>query len=355
MLEDKLLNKIVERQNNKALRQLTVSTTKIDFCSNDYLGFSLEQWSSTENSSSTGSRLISGNSKLHIETERKIAEFHNVESALLFNSGYTANLGLLSSVPQKDDTILYDQLCHASIRDGIKLGNARNFSFRHNDTNHLQEKIKQSTGTIYIVVESVYSMDGDFSPLEEIEKICQEYNAKLIIDEAHALGVFGENGHGLAKNINCFARVYTYGKAMGSHGAAIVGSKMLIDYLINFSRPFIYTTALSPHSVKRIEWAYNKLESSTNREKLHKNIALFKENCKHPNLIESDSAIQCIVIGGNANTKQFAENLQLNNFDIRPILHPTVGKGLERIRICLHSFNTEEDIKLLCELINKTA
>ena len=355
MLEDRLLNKIVERQNNKALRQLIVSTTKVDFCSNDYLGFSNEEWNSTEKSGSTGSRLISGNSKLHEKIEQKIAEFHNVESALLFNSGYTANLGLLSSVPQKDDTILYDQLCHASIRDGIKLGNARNFSFRHNDTNHLQEKIKQSTGTIYIIVESVYSMDGDFSPLEEIEKICQKYNAKLIIDEAHALGIFGENGQGLAKNINCFARVYTYGKAMGSHGAAIVGSKMLIDYLINFSRPFIYTTALSPHSVKRIEWAYNKLESSSCREKLHKNIALFKENCKHPNLIDSESAIQCIVIGGNANTKQFAENLQLNNFDVRPILHPTVGKGLERIRICLHSFNTEEDIKLLCELINKTA
>jgi 8-amino-7-oxononanoate synthase len=355
MFKSKLVSKIIEREKASSLRRLSVTSNLIDFCSNDYLGFSLEQWCSTENASSTGSRLISGNSKLHIETERKITKFHNVESALLFNSGYTANLGLLSSVPQKDDTILYDQLCHASIRDGIKLGNARNFSFRHNDTNHLQEKIKQSTGTIYIVVESVYSMDGDFSPLEEIEKICQEHNAKLIIDEAHALGVFGENGHGLAKNINCFARVYTYGKAMGSHGAAIVGSKMLIDYLINFSRPFIYTTALSPHSVKRIEWAYNKLESSTNREKLHKNIALFKENCKHPNLIESDSAIQCIVIGGNANTKQFAENLQLNNFDIRPILHPTVGKGLERIRICLHSFNTEEDIKLLCELINKTA
>ncbi len=354
MLEDKLLNKIVERQNNKALRQLIVSTTKVDFCSNDYLGFSNEEWNSTEKSGSTGSRLISGNSKLHEKIEQKIAEFHNVESALLFNSGYNANLGLLSSVPQKDDTILYDQLCHASIRDGIKLGNARSFSFRHNDTNHLHKKIKHASGTIFVVVESVYSMDGDFSNLEIISEICQEHNAKLIVDEAHALGVFGENGQGLADKIECFARIYTYGKALGSHGAAVVGNKILIDYLINFSRPFIYTTALSPHSIKRIEWAYDKL-SSANRKELHENIKLFRSLCKHPNLIESKSAIQCIVIGGNENTKQFAENLQLSNFDVRPILHPTVGKGLERIRICLHSFNTKEEIKLLCELINKSA
>lgn len=355
MLEDKLLNKLVERQKNNALRKLIVSSSKIDFCSNDYLGFSLEEWSSTEKSSSTGSRLISGNSKLHEEIEQKIAEFHNAESALLFSSGYTANLGLLSSVPQKDDTILYDQLCHASIRDGIKLGNARSFSFKHNDIKHLEEKIKHATGTIYIVVESVYSMDGDLSPLNEIVKISKKNNAKLIVDEAHAIGVFGNKGQGLASNIDCFARIYTFGKALGSHGAAIVGSDKLIQYLINYSRPFIYTTALPQHSIKRIEWAYDNLDNSSRREKLTNKIILFKETCQHPSLIESESAIQCIVIGGNNKTKQFAENLQHNNFDVRPILHPTVTEGLERIRICIHSFNSDEEIVQLGNLINEMA
>jgi len=349
MLEDRLQKKLADRQNKNALRELTVSSSKIDFCSNDYLGFSKKEWKSSESHGATGSRLISGNSQLHQTAEKLIADFHETEAALLFNSGYNANLGLLSCVPQKEDTIIYDQLCHASIRDGIKLGLARNFSFKHNDTFHLEEKLKQASGIPFVIVESVYSMDGDFAPLQEIMRLCQTYNAHLIIDEAHALGVFGK---GLAHSIDCFAKIYTYGKAMGSHGAAIVGSKTLIHYLINFSRPLIYTTALSPQSVARIMWAYEEVERCTNKEKLMDNISLFKEKCKHPQLIPSSSAIQCIIIGGNEQTKRFAKHLQVNNFDVRPILHPTVAEGSERLRICLHSFNTPEEISKLCDLIN---
>ena len=354
MLEDKLHKNLADRQNKNALRELSISSSTIDFCSNDYLGFSSKKWSSSASVGSTGSRLISGNSPIHESAEKKIANFHQTESALLFNSGYSANLGLLSAVPQKDDTVIYDQLCHASIRDGINLGIARNFSFKHNDTTQLEEKLKRASGTTYVVVESVYSMDGDFAPLEKIMNVCQNYNAKLIIDEAHAVGVFGNYGQGLTHYITCFAKIYTYGKAMGSHGAAIVGSKTLIDYLINFSRPFIYTTALSAHSVERIIWAYDEVKITEERAKLLDNISLFKQQCKHPHLLPSDSAIQCIVIGGNIQTKQFAHHLQANDFDVRPILHPTVAEGSERIRICLHSFNTKDEISSLCDLINLT-
>jgi len=353
MLNDRLKTKLKNRKEVNALRSI-INSEGIDFCSNDYLGFSKIKWSSQLSSGSTGSRLISGNNPQFTSLEKNIALLHKSESALLFNSGYTANLGFFSCIPQKNDTVIYDQLCHASIRDGINLGLARNFSFQHNKLSHLEQKLQQSSGSIFVAIESVYSMNGDLAPLDDISKICQKYNAHLIIDEAHALGVFGENGLGLANNIKSFARIYTYGKAMGSHGAAIVGSKLLIDYLINFSRPFIYTTALPPHSVERIKWAYENVRNNKTRELLHNHISFFKSKCKHPHLIESDSAIQCIIIGGNLKTKQYAQYLQSKGYDIRPILYPTVALDTERIRICLHTYNTKNEIENLCQLINQS-
>lgn len=354
MLENKLHVKLAKRREENALRELSCPQSLIDFSSNDYLGFGQKKWSNDSASGSTGSRLLSGNSYLHQSVEQQIAKFHDAESALLFNSGYTANLGLLSCVPQKEDTVIYDQLCHASIRDGLKLGTARNYCFKHNDVSDLEQKIKRANGIVYVIVESIYSMDGDSAPLDHISQCCKKYKANLIVDEAHALGVFGQKGEGLANKINCFARVYTFGKALAGHGAAVIGSKVLIDFLINFSRPLIYTTALPPHSIERIKWGYEMLNNSKERSDLKQNIGLFKQYCKHPNMIDSDSAIQCIVVGGNRATKQTAMYLQDHQFDVRPILHPTVAEGVERIRICLHAFNSKEEIRRLCELINKT-
>ena len=353
MLDTKLHKKLSDRKKNDAFRKLSGNHSLIDFSSNDYLGFAQKKWSSDSNSGSTGSRLLSGNSQLHESVEKQIAQFHKAESALIFNSGYTANLGLLSCLPQKQDTVIYDQLCHASIRDGLKLGTARNYSFKHNDISDLEQKIKRASGTVYVIVESVYSMDGDTAPLNNIITCCKKHKAKLIVDEAHALGVFGINGAGLARDEDCFARIYTYGKALGSHGAAVVGSKALIDFLINYSRPFIYTTAIPPHSIERMQWGYLRLKENKELNALQHRILLFKKHCTHFNLIDSHSAIQCIVIGGIKETKHFASMLQDYHFDVRPILHPTVAKGTERIRICLHAFNTEKDILRLCELINK--
>lgn len=351
MLEQKLQNILNKRSSENAFRSLNPSKEKIDFCSNDYLGFAKKTQQIHAPNGSTGSRLISGHHLIHEEVEKNIAHFHQMEAALIFNSGYDANLSFFSTIPQKGDTVIYDQLCHASIRDGLRLGVARSFAFKHNDLNDLQEKIKQAKGNVFIVVESIYSMDGDQAPLKELAVICKNANTHLVVDEAHATGIFGTNGTGLcqAEGVQAFAKIHTFSKALGAHGAAITGSQTLKDYLINFARPFIYTTALPPHSIAVIQQAYNALHHCPERAQLVANIRLFKSHFKHPHLIESDSPIQCIIVGGNKKTKSVAQNLQENGMDVRPILHPTVAEGTERIRICLHSFNTSEEILQLCE------
>jgi len=355
MLDDNLKIALNKRKAENAFRSLAASEVKVDFCSNDYLGFARKQHTIQAATGSTGSRLISGHHTIHKEVERHIASFHDMETALIFNSGYDANLSFFSTIPQKGDSVIYDQLCHASIRDGLRLGLARNFSFNHNDLDDLQQKIEQAAGNVFIVVESVYSMDGDKAQLRQIDKICREKEAYLVVDEAHATGVFGPKGEGLCceHNVTPFAKVHTFGKAIGCHGAAILGSQTLKDYLINFARPFIYTTALPPHSIAVIQESYRSLINCSEISALHENIAFFMASFQHPSLIKSDSPIQCIVFGENEKTKDVALKLQSMGMDIRPILSPTVSKGTERIRICLHSFNSRDEISLLCEELKK--
>ena len=353
-LEEKLQLKLALRKQNKSLRVLHDKSSLIDFCSNDYLGFS-QTLNTQENQSSgaTGSRLISGNSSQFEELEFKIASFHQSETALICNSGYDANIGLFSCIADKGDTIIYDQYIHASIRDGIRLSMARSFSFEHNNLSALEKKLQQASGTIIIAIESIYSMDGDSVPLEGIITLCEQYSAYIILDEAHAMGVLGENGEGLAQSSQVqdklFARVHTFGKAMGCHGAAILGSDTLRKYLINYSRSFIYSTALSPHSLNCIDAAYTKLNSVNDIHDLHKNIGLFKSllSTKLNNrLIESVSPIQCFLIPGVREAKKVEARLQAKGLNCRAILHHTVEKGKERIRICIHSFNSVHEIKL---------
>lgn len=358
----KILNKLSEREQNKSLRSLNTNTNLSDFCSNDYLGFAktlkVEEHGSY---GATGSRLISGNSKEIEELEQKIADFHGAATGLIFNSGYDANIGLFSSIADKGDTLIYDQYIHASIRDGIRLSNARSFSFDHNDLDSLEKKLQQATGHTLVAVESVYSMDGDLARLKEIIEVCEKYEAQIVLDEAHATGVVGKKGLGLAQELGVesklFARIHTFGKAMGCHGAIVLGSKNLRDYLINFSRSFIYTTALSGHSLKAIENAYNKLEESDAIiKRLHQNINLFKSllsNRLKTKLIPSSSPIQCILVPDNEAVKNVESKLLEEGFNIKAILHPTVEKGKERMRVCIHSFNTEEEIKLCVSSLEK--
>jgi 8-amino-7-oxononanoate synthase len=354
MSKEYITSKLKNRIQDGSIRKLQFNKGLIDFCSNDYLGHSKLNWQkNNESKGASGSRLISGHHPIHEKAERFIANYHQQEAALLFNSGYDANLGLLSCITQKNDTIIYDSLSHASIRDGIRLSNSRNFSFKHNNTEDLKLKIKQSSGQCFVVVESVYSMDGDKAPLQEIEQLCISNNAYLIVDEAHATGVYGEKGEGLCGSLTTFARIHTFGKSLGCHGAVILGNTSLIDYLINFSRPFIYSTAIAPSSVDYILQSYQQMENTQAINILRKNIRLFIENIDHDNYLKSDSAIQCIIIPGNDNCKKAALELQKKGFNILPILSPTVEKGKERLRICIHSYNNKEDIILLCQLLNQ--
>jgi 8-amino-7-oxononanoate synthase len=353
-----------EREEKGLLRQLKHNFPSIDFCSNDYLGFSKTgilkkqiQQTSSNTIGSGGSRLISGNTAFIEETEKHIALFHHAQAALIYNSGYDANLGFLSCVPQKNDLILYDELIHASLYDGIRLSYATAYKFKHNSIEQLKELLQRHQAafqSIYLVVESIYSMDGDDAPLLEIIDVLKNYkNVFLIVDEAHAIGVFGEQGRGLCQQLSiekyCFARIYTYGKAMGTHGAAIVGNEVLRNYLINFSRSFIYTTALPNHSIESINAAYQLLlNAQPYREALKENIAYFlKETKGIKGLIQSYSAIQCLVLGSNEQADELEKKLALQNIYAKAIKSPTVKEGSERIRFCLHAFNTKAELDIL--------
>lgn len=351
-------NALKLRQETNLLRTLSKNFSGTDFISNDYLGFSklgLLAKNSSNSSGSGGSRLISGNSDFIEETEKKIATSHKGESALIFNSGYDANLGLFSCVPQKNDLVIMDELIHASIYDGVRLSYAKHYKFKHNDVADLKDHLERHKGSfenVFVALESVYSMDGDEAPLNEIIKLKEQYkNVYLIVDEAHAIGVFGK---GLCDGIEdkFFARVYTYGKAMGCHGAAIVASNELRNYLINFARSFIYTTALPDHAIANISIAYDLLKENKQQPLLRANIDHFLERTKElPGFIKSRSAIQCMVLHSNEKTSVIEDKLKKKNILSKAVKSPTVKEGSERIRFCLHSYNTKQEIDTLVKLL----
>ena len=368
--ENFLSRKLEERRANDALRRLRLPEGKVDFCSNDYLGVVrnglLEKGSEVDAHGSGGSRLLAGNYALIEAAEEIIAAFHAAAAGLIYNSGYDANVGLLSSVPQRGDVVLYDALSHASIRDGIRLSFAQSYGFAHNDCGELEKRLRAAggagtgpggtAGTIFVVTESVFSMDGDCAPLKEMAALCRRYGAQLIVDEAHATGVVGANGEGLVQaeglEAECFARVYTFGKAMGCHGAIVAGSELLREFLINFSRSFIYTTALPPASVRAILDAYALLpDLGAERERLGELIARFRGAVIGYERLDSRTPIQVVIVPGNAAVRALAGRLQEAGLDVRPILYPTVQRGKERLRIVLHAFNTEQEIDRLAEVL----
>lgn len=359
MKDDFLKKKLYERESAGALRTLKLVDGMVDFCSNDYLGLANlpgEEFSELK-SGSTGSRLLAGNYALIEKVEKEIATFHEAAAGLIFNSGYDANLGLLSAVPQKDDTILYDSLSHASIRDGVRLSFAQSFAFQHNDLADLEKKLQLAKGQIFVVTESVFSMDGDMAPLMEMVSLCEKYQAALIVDEAHATGVIGDRGEGLVQTLGlqtrCFARVHTFGKALGCHGAIVLGSESLRSYLINFARSFVYTTALPPTAIATIRVAYRRMSvMQEQRANLQELVKLFQASSIRFEKIKSETPIQAIIVPGNEEVKKLAAALQARGFDIRPILYPTVPLNRERLRIVLHAFNSTKEVQELLDLLS---
>lgn len=376
----KLHKKLAERKEQNSLRGLSVQSDLVDFSSNDYLGFSKSKEifqkahqylveNNLEQNGATGSRLLSGNHKLYDDVESLLCKFHNSESVTIFNSGYDANIGLFSSVPQRGDIILYDEFIHASIRDGIRLSNAKAYSFKHNDLEDLNEKVLRMTqdgSSIYVVTESVFSMDGDSPDLLAMSQMLNTHNSYLIVDEAHAIGVFGMNGCGLIQELDLendvFARIVTFGKALGCHGSAIIGTKELKEYIVNFARSLIYTTALPPHSIATIKVAYEQLAIQNDSEdseikKLYRNIQYFKSELRRHKIqnkfVESNSSIQCCIVSGNENVKKVSTLIREKRFDVKPILSPTVSQGQERLRFCIHSYNSKKEIEEVLEnLVN---
>jgi 8-amino-7-oxononanoate synthase len=326
----------------------------VDFTSNDYLGFARSEDLYNDihkamaalpkkRNGSTGSRLLSGNSELAEATEQKVASIFKNEAGLIFNSGYTANLAVMSTLPQRGDTIIMDELAHASLKDGARLSLAAKWNFRHNDMGDLQKKLKMAKGKKWIVVESLYSMDGDHCPIDQVISLAGTFDAHIVFDEAHTTGItnYGKK--------NVAVRVCTFGKAMGVHGACVCSSQEIKDTLINFSRPFIYTTASPNHTFVSISCAFDFLRTSSHQiDDLNKNINCFKSIASWTT---SDSQIQIVIIPGRENVVKAAVHLQKKGFDVRPILSPTVKEGQERLRICLHSFNTKEEIKGLVDEI----
>jgi 8-amino-7-oxononanoate synthase len=356
-MDQKLKNKIAKRKEEGTLRSLSSFNDCIDFFSNDYLGLSRIEIPLEETYfGGTGSRLISGTQNSTLEVEGELAAFFEVEASLMFNSGYDANIGFFSAIPQRGDTIVYDELIHASVRDGIRLGFSSGVSFKHNDVLDLEQKIKASKGAVYVAVESLYSMDGDIAPLIDIAEVTKRLGAYLIVDEAHSSGVFGENGKGLVNELNLkesvFARLVTFGKAYGSHGGLILGSKELIEFIVNFSRSFIYTTALPPSSYIRAGLIVAYPDINERRKKLEDNISYFRSFFKPLELFsDAKSPIQILQLGEMQKIKQSSETLLKNKIAVKPIYSPTVPVGQERLRICIHSFNSQNAIEQLCKLI----
>jgi len=374
-----LQNKLSEREEANALRYFPEASLKIDYYSNDYLNFSsnpslkrsttrlLKKYSTKLGA--TGSRLLSGNHRLYSDVENQIADFHNVEKALIFNSGYTANVGFFSCIPQRGDIVFYDEIIHASIRDGLKISLAKSYSFKHNDVEDLREKSERITqkhsGQVYVVTESVFSMDGDSPDLISLAAFCAASDFLLVVDEAHALGVLGHKGVGLVQELgiqdNVFAQIITFGKALGCHGAAVLCNHDLYIYLVNFARSLIYTTGLSPHAVASIGAGYehlSRLPETLFQDKLLNNIAHFNAEVNRLALRsffpQSNSAIQCCLLSGNENVKAVAVILKNYNYEVKPILSPTVPLGKERLRFCIHTNNTPQEITQILEIVVNT-
>lgn len=362
-----LEEKLRVREDQGLLRRLKSESSGVDFCSNDYLGLSRnvglakaieDGIADLPATSSTGSRLISGNTAAVESLEQMIAAFHHAPSALLFGSGFAANTGLFSCLLGAGDTLITDRLAHASIIDGAQMSKARHVRFHHNDLESLESRLQAAKGSIVIAVESVYSMDGDQAPLQAIVALAERYHADVVVDEAHSTGVTGPKGAGsvVAAGLEdrVFARVCTFGKALGLHGAAVLGSNNLRSYLVNFARSFIYSTAPPPHAVESVRAVYGLLPGFDGlRQQLEERIQYFRQRVAQSSFdwVDSSTAIQSVIVPGNENVRRLAARLQAANLNVVQILAPTVPAGTERLRITLHAYNTDAQVdQLFAEL-----
>ena len=352
-----VLDARLERQRELGLERSVSLPRGIDFCSNDYLGFSSDLelhkrvCEATRNLSigSTGSRLLRGHTEIHQRVELALAQFSGAESALLYPSGYQANVGLLSAILVSSDRVYSDELNHASIIDGILLSGCVKRIYRHADLNHLESLLREDEGTPglkVIMTESLFSMEGDLAPLRDIAALAQRHGAELIVDEAHATGLFGPgltSSLGLSEQV--LATVHTGGKSLGISGAWIAGSSRLREYLFNFSRSQIFSTAISPWLAASLgtSVAYHNEVGRERTGELHQKIRRFR------NRIDSGpehlrSPIISWRVGAPQKALELAATLQMLRFDVRAIRPPTVPEDSCRLRITIKWTNTDVEI-----------
>lgn len=363
-IEHVLQQKLATRSEAGLLRKLRVVPGGIDFYSNDYLGIARSGLLSAQLagevqrcpgllSGSTGSRLVSGNSPLAGQVEHVIAQTHQTQAALLFASGYNANLALFSCLPQRGDTIIADERVHRSVHDGCALSFAKKWKFAHNDVSSLQARLARAGGQVFVAIESLYSMNGDFAPLQAIVEVCRKYGAALLVDEAHAFGVFGQGlvvTNGWQREV--LATVVTYGKAMGLQGAAVLCSDTIKQYLVNFAAPFIYSTASPDIQWKSIQAGYHYLQTHTQLlVQLQQNIQLFRQQVKQT-ISHEGSPVQAVLLPRHRSWHEIEQALRAANINAFLAKSPTVSPGAECIRVCLHSFNSAAEIQCLAAILN---
>ena len=327
----------------------------INLSSNDYLGLGSTRISTMQAQSS--SRLVAGNDRLFDNLEKKLARHKSQESALIFPTGYMANLGIVSILPQKDDLILSDELNHASIIDSCKLSQARKIIYKHNSMEDLEEKLEKRSSHKFVITEGIFSMNGDFARLLEISELCQKYDALLILDDAHGDFVVGHDGQGSAEHLGISNKVDVYtsslSKALGAFGGYIASKRQIIELAVNTSRPFIYTSALPNFIVKS---ALEKFSSNreTKRKNLWENVEHFRRGLESIGyLIHSESQIMPIIIGNEKRTLEFGKYLFDNGVFAQPIRYPTVSLGSARIRISVTASLTKDIISKTIDVFEK--
>jgi 8-amino-7-oxononanoate synthase len=335
----------------------------IDFTSNDYLGLNahpvlreaaIAALTKDGVVGAGGSRLLRGHHAAHAELEEFAARFFGAGKTLYFSSGFLANVALFTALPEQRDAVVYDELIHASVRQGMHASRAGRFKARHNDCESFDSEIKRARAAgaarVFIAVESVYSMDGDLAPLKELKDIARRHDAILIVDEAHATGVFGTHGRGLTENLQHDVQtivLHTCGKALGVVGALVCASSETIDFLINKARPFIYSTAPPPFLASVILRALQLVDEEPRRRQRVLELAPFAHRELNGNTAFAGSQIVPVILGTDERALAVAGTLQKAGFDIRAVRPPTVPEGTARLRISIHAGHSEEDIQLL--------
>jgi 8-amino-7-oxononanoate synthase len=319
----------------------------VDLSSNDYLGLAnhpllkqrMAEAVCREGAGSTGSRLLRGHRDCFSKIEQRFAAFKGLERSLYFSSGYLANMAVLTAFPQPGDVIFSDQFNHASLIDGVRLSHARRAIFPHNDIDELARLLRKSCGgQKFVVVESVFSMEGDRAPLADYARLCREFGAALIVDEAHAVGIYGERGQGLGDDV--FVSINTAGKALGVAGAFVAGPSWAIEFLVQRARPFIFSTAPPPAITAALDASLDVIEAEPERRV---RLLALASHLRARLGLTGDSQIVPVILGSNERAVSVAEDLQREGFDVRAIRPPTVPEGTARLRVSVNA-NLSETI-----------